>query len=110
MNKWQLTGVLLKDPVYHPDPDEPAMEVMNFTLKNTEKDGEGRKRAVFVECVWPNPEEQARKLFRSRALVMVEGYGFLQKIILDERPLFTMAMNVTRGEYIREMAEMAVQR
>lgn len=108
MNKWQLTGVILKDPEYHPDPTTPEIEVMIFTLKNVERDPDGRKRAVFVLCSWTNPNVLTRRLFRSRTLVQVEGYGYLGKTVVEGRPSFTMAMTVSEGQYIREMAELSV--
>lgn len=110
MNNWQLTGVIITEPEFEPSTAESNIEVMSFTLKNVEKDGEGRKRAVFVSCWWPNPDAQARKLFRSRALVQVEGYGFLTKVTFEGRSSFTMAMIVETGVYNREMAEISVQR
>ena len=108
MNKWQLTGVIQKDPEYHADPREPATEIMNFTIKNTEKYPDGRKWAVWCACVWRNPDAESRRLFKARALVLVEGYGHLAKVKHEDRLWPTMAMAVIDGEYIRQQAEVPV--
>lgn len=110
MNKWQLTGVIIDGPSYQQDSEVPTTQLMIFTLKNTEKNRDGRKRAIWVECTWPAPAEEIRRLFRSRALVKVEGYGFHRPIIREGQKDHSLALIVEKGEYLRDGAEVPVQR